>query len=580
MKTGIRPEERLLEAVEQVAEERGDRGILSEAGETREIFLAGRFNVAFVGQFKRGKSSLINALLGRELLPADVAPLTSAITVIQSGSSERATVNFENGRQEDIALEEITRYVSEEGNPQNAKRVRAVAVEFPHPLLAGGLRLVDTPGIGSVFIPNSEVTKSFLPKIDVALVILGCDPPLTGEELAMIRELAPHAAQIVYVINKVDQASPETIEKAERFTRRVLGETLGQEIGSFTLTSAKRALQGEKDPGVCELQENLKKLSEQAGMALAQRSAARGAKHLALRLFQQIELEQAALLAPMAELTNRISRFQLAMRDIRDLALAIETRLKKEPTYDPKVWEAKKNNFILNELKRITSEVERVCQTLPGSGSQVRQVARDCARGQTRISVEAWLAKSKALFDQQYQARSERMHLEINRLVERVSEAAASCFEIPVARFELKGIQLPAQAVPFDFMESKLALDIQDWLIPLLDLLSPRRTVIGRARHRARELAREWLEHNLYEIDQHLLDWMDAMIRQMNAAMTQRLETLIQEVLAAVETGRRSRQEGETAIAAKLDLLHHQRNLMESALQGLPLPVNQPPPPG
>jgi hypothetical protein len=280
-------------------------------------------------------------------------------------------------------------------------------------------------------------------------------------------------------------------------------------------------------------------------------------------------LEQAALLAPVAELNHQISRFQLAMRDIRDLALAIETRLQKEPTYDPKVWEAEKREFILDELKRITSEVERVCQTVPGSGAQVREVARDCARAQTRISVEAWLAKAKALFDQQYQARSERMHLEINRLVERVSEAAASCFGIPVARFELKGMQLPAQSVPFDFIESKLALDIQDWLIPLLDLLSPRRAVIGRARRRARELAREWLEHNLYEIDQHLLDWMDTMIRQMNAAMNQRLETLIQEVLAAVQAGLKRRQEGEQTIQADLDLLQKQRSLLESAVADL-----------
>jgi GTPase SAR1 family protein len=569
METRISPQERLLKAVEQVAEARGDRGILSEAGETREILRAGRFNVALIGQFKRGKSSLINALLQRELLPADVTPLTSAITVIQSGSAERATVNFENGRQEDIALEEITRYVSEEGNPRNAKRVRAVVVELPHPLLAGGLRLVDTPGIGSVFLLNSEVTRLFLPKIDVALVILGCDPPITGEELAMIHELVPHAAQIVYVINKVDLAAPETIEKAESFTRRVLGDTLGQEIGSFTLTSAKRALQGEKDPGVCELQENLKKLSEQAGMALAQRSAARGAKHLALRLLQQIELEQAALLAPMAELNHKISRFQLAMRDIRDLALAIETRLQKEPTYDPKVWETEKNNFVLNELKRITSEVERVCQTVSGSGSQLRQVARDCAREQTRISVEAWLAKAKALFDQQYQARSERMHLEINRLVERVSEAAASCFGVAVPRFELPLLQIPRREIPFEFIERKLALDINDWLIPLLDLFSPRPAVIRRSMRSARSLAQEWLATNLYNIDEHLVDWMDSMVRQLFAAMNQRLEALVQDVLTALETGQRRRQEGEQAIQADLALLQKQRSLLDSAAADL-----------
>jgi predicted GTPase len=571
-KTG--PGERGLQAVAQVARERGDSGIVAEAGEALESLAAGQFHVAFVGQFKRGKSTLINALLGRELLPADVPPLTSAISIVQFGPVERFTVHYEDGRLETIQTEEIARFASEEGNPRNSRGVRAVVLDLPHSFLEGGLRLVDTPGLGSVFTANSEVTGSFLPKIDVALVVLGCDPPMTGEELNLIRSVRDRSARICFILNKVDQATPEMIRKAEAFTRRVLREDLGQEPGEFILASAKKALLGNDDPGMRELKALLQTLASRSREALARQSAARTVSHLARRLLQQIELEQAGLLAPIAELDEKISRFQAAMQDIRDLGLAAQTRVKSEPTEDWKAWQAKKESFIESELKRILPAVEAAGGKAGESARRIRRAARECSRQQARNSVERWLALTREHFAGQAGALAGRVDAEVNRLVGRVSEAASSCFGIQVERFELKGLLVPQEEIPFDFVETKLALDINDWLIPVLDLFSPRNLTIRRAARRAGNLAREWLARNLYQIDEHLLDWTDRLVRQLFAAMDQRLEALSQEVLAAVETGRRSRQEGETAIAAKLALLHQQRNLLESALENLPLPGN------
>src|SRR6266542_630892 len=147
----------------------------------------GLFYVACVGQFKRGKSTLINALVGESVLPAGVVPVTSVVTVIRHGAARAARVRFESGHWQEIDPSDLAGYVSEAQNPENRKGVLAAEVFLPHSLLSSGLCLVDTPGLGSVFEANTAATHSFIPHIDAALVVLGADPPISGEELEIGR---------------------------------------------------------------------------------------------------------------------------------------------------------------------------------------------------------------------------------------------------------------------------------------------------------------------------------------------------------------------------------------------------------
>src|SRR3990170_7065969 len=94
-----------------------------------------RFVVAVVGEFKRGKSTFINALLGEELLPVGVVPLTSVVTVVTHGPDQRVEVVYEDGTRKDISPEEVSRYVTERHNPGNRLGVRRVNMEHPAPEL-------------------------------------------------------------------------------------------------------------------------------------------------------------------------------------------------------------------------------------------------------------------------------------------------------------------------------------------------------------------------------------------------------------------------------------------------------------
>ena len=82
-----------------------------------------------------------------------------------------------------------------------------VEVFVPCPLLASGMCLVDTPGIGSVFAGNTETTKEFIPQIDAAILLVGADPPISGEELALIEAVAANVEEVLVVLNKIDRVS-------------------------------------------------------------------------------------------------------------------------------------------------------------------------------------------------------------------------------------------------------------------------------------------------------------------------------------------------------------------------------------
>jgi len=555
-----------LRTLELVATERGQAGLAAEAREACSALANRRFNVAVVGQFKRGKSTLINALLSREVLPADVAPVTTAITVVEHGRSERAVVRFEDGREEEIAVEHVRLLVSEEENPGNRKGVRIVRIELPSPFLSSGMRLVDTPGVGSVFETNAEVTRSFLPRIDVAVVVLGSDPPISGEELALVRSVAPGVGHLYFVLNKTDLVSEPTRVKAEAFTHRVLADALGADPGPLVSASALTALRTGSDPGVATLFHNLSELAAGRGFELARASAARAARCVAAHLLQQLALERAGLLAPSEELDRKITAFRDAMRDIDDLALAAKARTKAALSYDWNDWETQKETFLAEARRELLAGLEGELSRADSVSSRgIREAAKNQARLYSRRRVEAWQEHAAAELRRLREGWLLTTSDGTNRLIDRVAEAASDAFGIPVARFEPEILEVDVRPAAFEFYEHVLFLDPQALLGPLVDVLSGRDAVARRAAARAARLADEWLQRNLYEVDQTMIHWLDTLSRQFEEAMRARLDTVQREVIEAVAAGRRRREQGEAAVKRQLDELDRQRSLVLQA---------------
>ena len=127
-------------------------------------------DVAVFGRFKAGKSSFLNHLAGRDVLPIGVVPLTAVITRLSYGETDRAVVQFTHGITRNIPLDEIDLYVGENENPENRKQVAAVEVELPELKPLAQLQFVDTPGLGSAFAHNTEAALKWLPNVGAALV--------------------------------------------------------------------------------------------------------------------------------------------------------------------------------------------------------------------------------------------------------------------------------------------------------------------------------------------------------------------------------------------------------------------------
>ena len=150
-----------------------------------------RFTLAVLGQYKRGKSSLMNAIIGREILPTGVLPLTSAITTLKYGPEERLIISREGSSFPlQLSVDSLSEYVTEKGNPSNQKRILSADVELPVPLLRRGIEFVDTPGVGSAITANTAITYDFLLKCDAAIFVTGVDTPMSSIELSFLSEIS------------------------------------------------------------------------------------------------------------------------------------------------------------------------------------------------------------------------------------------------------------------------------------------------------------------------------------------------------------------------------------------------------
>ena len=212
-----------IETLSEIAAGINANSVHDEITELSEKLSANRFYLVIIGLFKRGKSSVINALLGQELAPVAVTPVTSVITFFEYSTSSSAHVFFENGAKTLIDLSDVVNYVSEEQNPKNKKNVKFLKIYCDN-LILKNLIIVDTPGIGSLFEHNTETTMEFLPRIDAALFILSADLPVSKADLEFLTQVKTTIPKVLFVLNKSDLLIPSELDKIISYDLKMLNE--------------------------------------------------------------------------------------------------------------------------------------------------------------------------------------------------------------------------------------------------------------------------------------------------------------------------------------------------------------------
>jgi GTP-binding protein EngB required for normal cell division len=410
-------------------------------------FVEGRFHLAVLGQFKRGKSTLLNALTGEPILPVGVVPLTAAPTFIQHGDSARISVHYQDDRPAETFAGESTAersawlagFVTEKGNPQNRRGVTEVQVDLPADILSGGVVLIDTPGIGSTYRHNTAATLNFLEQCDAALFLVSADPPITEVELEFLRHVKQTVPRLFFVLNKIDYLDESERREALSFYKRVLTEEVGWD-GEFPVfcVSARKGLDaraagdagGWTASGMAKLESFLVGyLAREKFNALTD-----AVSHRALEFIDAVLMEAGialhALKLPRQELEKKIALFEESLKQAESERRLIQDVLEGD--------KKRVTSFVEEQARDLAGEAERFLKEIvhrgpasPGAGRSTKAVIQ-----------QTWAEAIPDFFEQQREALNERVKARLlefltpheqrlDKLVETLRHTAADLFRVP-----------------------------------------------------------------------------------------------------------------------------------------------------
>ncbi len=543
-----------LDAIEELAHEAGAIELAAEARALTERLRDGLFYVACVGQFKRGKSTLLNALIGEPVLPVGVIPVTAVVTVVRYGPRAAARIRRADGDWQEISTTELASFVTEQENPGNEKQVAAVEVFVPSALLASGMCLVDTPGIGSVFACNTEATHAFVPHIDAAVAVLGADPPISADELTLLGELCEQCKNLLVVLNKSDRLGDEERREAERFTRQVLAERAGlEEIPLFAVSATER-LAGEGPPrGWPQLVEALTTLSRKSGGALVQAAEERGVALLANRLRRRIEEERGALERPIAESEQRVedlrgcvSEAERSLNDLSYLFKAEQDRLSG-------VFADWRTSFLEQALTAAQSEFVEACRELPERrGARLRAASIELAREVAGRHLDSWLAETEPEAEKLYVGAMERFAELSNHFLEKLRDSGDPALAaLPVSVRPEVGFRWDSRLFYKDLWHSTG----QGGMTWTADLFRNRDRSLRAVERSTGDFLERLLEINATRV----MNDLDERVRESRRRFEFEIRALLDEVLDSAERSldraRDIQQQGSQAVRAELERL-------------------------
>jgi small GTP-binding protein len=435
----------VLDGLSELAEPE-DRAVLAEL---RERLRERRLRVLVAGEAKRGKSTLVNALLGRAVLPSGVTPLTALATAVRYGQDEGVTAVFRDGRTEAHPLSALDDLVTERGNPHNRRGIASVTVTLDAHILARGVELVDTPGTGSVYAHNTAEAELALETMDAAVFVLTADPPVSASERELISRVAQLSVSMFVVLNKVDylstDASPSVdggldihrrseLAEALEFTANVAAQAAGRSVQLYPL-SARAALSAAGDLGFTSFANDFGKYLESGRASDVRLSVAGHAERLALSLLDEVDLTRRAAEMRTGEAAGRVEAFQA-----RVAAVAV----RRQDAADLAGVESARMLTALNDaaehgLAEVTSRVIADIDGLLAGDLRSAPAAAIDQAGRARLGevavaeAEAWRLEQTLRLEDGLARLDQRLAAELQGELDAVREAAAGLLGLALA---------------------------------------------------------------------------------------------------------------------------------------------------
>lgn len=558
----------LLTALEELLDEEQHRNYISLI---RNKIVSNQFYLVVIGQFKRGKSKFINALLGEDLLPTAIVPLTSIITIIKYGERVNIRVIFKDGRTECISREALPLFITEKNNPNNNKNVELVEIEYPAEFLKNGVCLVDTPGIASVYEHNTQMTYSFLSQADAAILLVSGDPPITEAERQFLIDIKDFLPPSFFVLNKIDLLTSAELKESLEFTGKVIKSTL--ELNDILIypVSAKAALEAKikKDKesltrsGLAEFEICLENfLTSTKGKALLI-SAINKALGIISQELLTLQLEQKSLNTGIQELDERLSKFKEVLKEVEQDRLASQYLLEGE------VKELVKNalqddldRLRDTETRKLLKELENYYATLnsPGNKSLV-QALDNFLKNYVWELFNKFRVKEEVKVQQNLKTVLNNFSNRTNLLLEKVLTLSAKIFELPPEEF--KFVNTLTQESQFDFrLEEPASVHLEsliDTAVCLLPKVIAHRIILHKMQRRAEMLIDMHCGRLHYDISERV----NQTVNDFKLKLEQAISAIAQRVYEAIEVGQQARLQNLQEITALNQQLESKiRNLL------------------
>ena len=538
-----------------LAQELGSEPVADEARDLAARVAEGRFYVACVGQFKRGKSTLLNALVGHAVVPTGFVPVTAVPTVIRFGSQLQARIRMRDGSWQDIAMSDLKEYVTEELNPENEKGVDGAEVFVPSPLLSSGMCFVDTPGLGSVFTGNTATTQAFIPHIDAALVVVGADPPIGGEELALVEAVGKQVQDLILVINKADRTSEPERAAAVKFTRELLEKRLHRPMGDVFQVSAAEQIERRGSLRDWEkLLAALHHLVDDSGRNIVRAACERGLQRLSEQLRAIVSEDREALQRPIEEserrieiMRNTIGEAERSMRELDFLFMAEQQRI---------------SDFFVERHRQFSDSAETESEkefieglrSVPrGFGPRYRRNAMRLAQDVSRRKVMPWLRPEQEEGERQYRAVALRFVDIGNSFLRILADAGLSeLMRMPHALDAEKGFRVRSRFTFEDFIGTAQPPSPLRWLADVFLPLLGGRKMITQDAH---EFLLHLLETNSSRVQNDVLSRIQESRQRLEVEIRKLLHEVSRIAEEALGRARKVKEEGDQAVQSALERL-------------------------
>jgi small GTP-binding protein len=522
----------------------------------------GRFNLVVLGAFKRGKSTLLNALLGREVLPTGVLPLTAAMIVVGYGEPERVRVTFLDGRHEEHPLPALARFVTEADNPRNARGIRAVEVILLHDLLAGGLQVVDTPGVASLHEHNTQGAYAALGQVDAALCVLAADQPVAEAELELFREAGRRAGAFLFVVNKADVLSEADRRLMLDFVRGSLRDAGLMASGDDVLAVSAR-----DGTGIDALRGRLVGLVDGERDSVLASSVARTGGRVAAEAARLLALEARALELPLDELDRRARRLEARLDELEAARADADDVLRRRAT---RLLDERVNEPLLAYAREHRAELE---QALDAEVRRLRGGPRALA-----AALDAWIdATVRAIFAR----RAEELEGEVSSGVQALARSHADRVGDLLAQLHEAAADALGEAAPLTVPDlavrepSRFTFKLHDpehlvdRLAATARAMAPgavgRRLVVRAARERLLAMADRHAGRLRSELAERVTAAVELYARELGEAVA--LARL--DVEAAIARAREQCREGAEAVEQRVATLRSRATEAERLAEGL-----------